>query len=72
MSYLTKDAVSGKKCAAKSAFILTLGVFLVKILLSGMTVAGVVFEPVNYLGMSAFLMPLGGVYFGRSYLKAKA
>jgi hypothetical protein len=71
MSYLIKDSTSEKKCAAKTAFIVTLSVFLLKILISGMSIGDLQFETANYTGMASFLAPLGAVYFGRSYVKAQ-
>lgn len=60
-----------KVCMAKTAFMYSLGVCLVKILLSGITVGDIEFEQVDLVGLAAFLTPIGAVYWGRSETKAK-
>ena len=52
---------NNKLCAAKTAYMLSLAVCLVKIIIT---------DGPDYAGMAVFLGALGGVYFGRSYTKA--
>ena len=68
MTYLIKDK-DGKKCLAKTAFMLAFVTCLFKILLSGMIIGDIEFAAADYQGMAIFLCPLGAVYWGRSYTK---
>lgn len=60
----------GNFCAAKTVFMLSFFVCLVKIMFSNMTFGAVSFGQVDYTGMAAFLSPLMAAYLGRSYTKA--
>lgn len=68
MKYLFQN--EGKPCAAKTMFSLTLIFFLIKIMLSGMEIAGYKFEIADYNGMAHFLTVLAGIYGWRSHTKA--
>ena len=59
MNQLVKDK-TGRVCAAKVAFMISLLTCLVKIIMAATP---------DYSGMAVFLTPLGAVYFGRSYTK---
>ena len=61
---LFKDA-DGKVCLAKTNFAITSFSFLVVI--AYLNYAG---KAVDYTGMSAYLIAVGGIYFGRSHTKA--
>ena len=61
---------NGKVCAAKTAFMVSLLVCLIKILLSGLVINGIPMESADYGGMAAFLSPLAAVYWGRSHTKS--
>lgn len=67
---LTHDK-NGKLCGAKTAYMITIFVCQVKLLMSNMTIGDVVFGDVDIGGLSLFLGSVGAVYFGRSHTKAK-
>lgn len=60
-----------KLCAAKVAYMLTLCVFLIKILLSGVEINGFKSQSADLVGMAAFLAAVGATYAHRSLTKSK-
>lgn len=63
---------SGKLCAAKTAYMVTLGICLTKALIGGMTYGDWSVAPANYEGMAIFLAPIAATYWGRANTKARA
>ena len=66
--YLFTD--NGKPCAAKTVFMIAFFTCIIKVILSGMTIAGFTIAEADYSGMSVFLAPLAALYWGRSNTKA--
>ncbi|MCK5615228.1 hypothetical protein KAR91_75895 [Candidatus Pacearchaeota archaeon] len=61
-----------RMCTARAGWIITLAFGLIKILLSDMTIEGVVtFEAFDYSGFALVLGAVGGVYWGRQDSKRK-
>ena len=67
---MTFKGRDNKTCMAKTAFMYSLGICLVKILMSGATVGDIVLEQADYSGMALFLSPLAAIYWGRAKTKA--
>ena len=61
---------NGRLCAAKSVFTVTWAAFLVKIMLSGISVGGIALADADYSGMAAFLAPIAAAYGWRTATKA--
>lgn len=68
--YLIEDK-DGKKCAAKTVFIATAAICLIKVLLGGVSFGELSFPPADYAGMAALIGAVGAIYFGRNHTKAQ-
>ena len=59
-------------CTARTGWIATLVVGLMKILVSGMSIEGAVtFEVFDYAGFALVLSAVGAIYWGRQHTKSK-
>lgn len=68
---LTKDSTTGKPCGAKIAYMITLAVCLVKIIIGGVTFGEIAIAMPDYSGMALFMAPIAAAYWGRSKTKAE-
>jgi len=68
---MTFKGADNKTCMAKTAFMYSLGICLIKILISGVAIGDMTFEQADYTGMAAFLAPVAAIYYGRAKTKAE-
>ena len=65
-----KDSTTGKPCTAKTLYVLSWLVVMLKIIISGVAFGDWTGETVDFIGLAAVLTVTSGIYYGRSKVKA--